>query len=171
LDSERVRALREVDVGKLEGAARVGDRGLTGRGASMPTFASRALAMESLAVFDAVSAVDGTPGYLLNMTAPADANANAAVAQAAHEVLAYLFPAQKATFDAALASALAAIPDGQGKTDGIALGAAVAAKIIALRANDGWDTNVIDDGSTAIGQWRPTAPGYMPAADPRSGRA
>jgi hypothetical protein len=137
--------------------------------ASMPTFASRALAMESLAVFDAVSAVDGTPGYLLNMTAPADSNANAAVAQAAHDVLAWLFPAQKATFDAALASTLGAIPNGQGKSDGIALGATVAAQIIALRANDGWDANVIDDGSTAVGQWRPTAPGFMPAADPQWG--
>jgi hypothetical protein len=135
--------------------------------AAMPTFASRALAMESLAVFDAVSAVDGTPGYLLNMTTPAGADANAAAAQAAHDVLAYLFPTQKATFDAALASALAAIPDGQGKTDGVALGQAVAAKIITLRANDGWDANVIDDGSTAVGQWRPTAPAYMPAADPQ----
>jgi hypothetical protein len=135
--------------------------------ASDPDFASRALAMESLAVFDAVSAIDGTPGYLLNMTAPADADANVAAAQAAHDVLTYLFPAQKATFDAALASALGAIPDGQGKTDGIALGAAVAAQIIALRANDGWNANVIDDGSTAVGQWRPTAPSYMPALDPQ----
>jgi hypothetical protein len=138
--------------------------------ASDPNFASRALAMESLAVFDAVSAIDGTPGYLLNMTAPADADANAAAAQAAHDVLAYLYPAQKATFDAALASTLAAIPDGQGKTDGIALGAAVAAKIIALRASDGWDANIIDDGSTAIGQWRPTAPAYMPGRRPAMGQ-
>jgi hypothetical protein len=135
--------------------------------ASTPEFASRVLAMESLAVFDAVSAIDGTSGYLLNMAAPADADANAAAAQAAHDVLAYLYPAQKATFDAALASALAAIPNGQGKTDGVTLGAAAAAKIIALRANDGWDANVIGDGSTAIGQWRPTAPMYMPAENPQ----
>jgi hypothetical protein len=135
--------------------------------ASTPEFASRALAMESLAVFDAVSAIDGTPGYLLNMTVPADADANAAAAQAAHDVLAYLYPAQKAAFDAALASALAAIPSGQGMTDGVTLGAVVAAKIIALRANDGWNVSVFDNGSTAVGQWRPTGPMYMPAENPQ----
>ena len=75
--------------------------------ASTPEFASRALAMESLAVFDAVSAIDGTPGYLLNMSAPSGTDANAAAAQAAHDVLAYLYPAQKATLDADLASSLA----------------------------------------------------------------
>jgi hypothetical protein len=103
--------------------------------ASTPEFASRALGMESLAVFDVVSAIDGTPGYLVNMSAPSDADVNAAVAQAAHDVLAYLFPDQKASFDAQLASTLGAIANGQGKTDGIAFGQSVAAKIIALRAN------------------------------------
>ncbi len=91
--------------------------------ASTPEFASRALAMESLAVFDVVSAIDGTPGYLVNMSAPSDADVNAAVAQAAHDVLAYLYPDQKASFDAQLASTLGAIAGGQAKSDGIALGA------------------------------------------------
>jgi hypothetical protein len=93
--------------------------------ASTPEFASRALGMESLAVFDVVSAIDGTPGYLVNMSAPSDADVNAAVAQAAHDVLAYLFPDQKASFDAQLGSTLATIANGQGKTDGIAFGQAV----------------------------------------------
>jgi PAP2 superfamily/Bacterial Ig-like domain len=135
--------------------------------ASTPEFASRALGMESLAVFDVVSAIDGTPGYLVNMSAPSDADVNAAVAQAAHDVLAYLFPDQKASFDAQLGSTLAAIANGQGKTDGIAFGQAVAAKIIALRANDGWNVNILDEGSTAVGQWQPTAPSYLTAQNPQ----
>lgn len=131
--------------------------------ASVPEFAARALAMESLAVFDAVSAINGSKGYLLNDTASSDANANVAVAQAAHDVLVYLYPGQEGAFDALLAQSLAAEPDGQGKIDGIALGSAVASQIIALRANDGWNNVVLDEGSSTPGQWRPTPPGYMPA--------
>src|SRR5262249_52954658 len=132
-----------------------------------PEFASRALAMESLAVLDAVSAVDGTPGYLVNMTAPADADADAAAAQAAHDVLAYLYPDQKAAFDGRLAADLANIPNGQGKADGVALGSAVAARIIALRANDGWNVNILDEGGTAPGVWQPTGPAFLPGENPQ----
>ncbi len=116
-----------------------------------------------------MSALNGTPGYLLNLSAPADADVSAAVAQAAHDALAYLFPAQKAAFDADLSAQLDAIPDGQSQTDGMALGALVAAKFIALRANDGWNATVFDEGSTATGQWRPTGPSFMPALAPQWG--
>ena len=135
--------------------------------ASTPEYASRALAIESIAVMNAVNALNGTPGYLYNLTAPADANANAAVAQAAHDVLAWLYPAQASTFDAVLASTLSAIPNGQAKTDGISLGSASAAKIIALRANDGYNTNIVDTGGTGVGIWQPTGPGFAPAQDPQ----
>ena len=131
--------------------------------ASIPEFAARALAMESLAVYNAISAIDGTKGYLFNATAAADASPDAAVAQAAHDVLAALYPAQKAALDALLAQSLSGIPDGQGKIDGIALGATVAAEIVALRANDGWNDVVIDNGSEAVGEWRPTPPAFAPA--------
>ena len=135
--------------------------------ASTPEYASRALAIESIAVMNAVNALNGTPGYLYNLTAPADANANAAVAQAAHDVLAWLYPAQASTFDTVLASTLSAIPNGQAKADGIQLGAASAAKIIALRANDGYNTNIVDTGGTGVGVWQETAPSYAPAEDPQ----
>jgi hypothetical protein len=135
--------------------------------ADAPTVASRALAMESIAVYDVISAIDGTPGYLVNASAASDASAAAAVAEAADTVLDYLYPAQAATFDAQLQAALVAITDGQGKTDGTALGQQVAQDIIALRANDGSSDSVIDNGSTAVGQWQPTAPGYGNAVTPQ----
>ena len=116
--------------------------------ADAPTVASRALAMESLAVYDAVSAIDGTPGYLVNLTAASDASAPAAVAEAADQVLDYLYPAQAAAFDAQLAVSLSVIPAGQARFDGIALGAEAAQAIIALRANDGSQTTVTDNGVT-----------------------
>ena len=105
--------------------------------ADPPTVASRSLAMESLAVYDAISAIDGTPGYLVNLTAPADTSADAAVAAAADEILDTLYPAQAASFDAQLAATLAALPAGQATSDGVAFGKTVADKILALRANDG----------------------------------
>ncbi len=67
--------------------------------ADAPTVASRALAMESLAVYDAIAAIDGTPGYLVNLTAASDASAQAAVAEAADQVLDDLYPAQITTFE------------------------------------------------------------------------
>jgi hypothetical protein len=81
----------------------------------------RSLAMESLAIFDAVNAIDGTPGYLVHLEAPVDAAPDAAVAAAGHRVLSYLYPAQQAAFNALFAASLETIPDGQGKIDGVAV--------------------------------------------------
>ena len=49
-----------------------------------------------------------------------------------------------ASVEAAYAAALAAIPDGRAKRQGIALGQAAAAAILALRAGDGSDTPLFD---------------------------
>jgi hypothetical protein len=135
--------------------------------ASDPLIASRAMAMVQAAVFDAVSAIEGTPGYGVQLTAPAGASANAAVASAAHTVLSYLYPAQQAAFDAQLASSLGQVPDGQSKTDGVALGQSAGNAIIALRANDGWNTFVDYVPGSGPGVWVPTAPMYMEALDPQ----
>ena len=71
------------------------------------------MAIESLAVFNAVTATEGTPGYLVSLTAPEGASAVAAAAQAAHDSLVPLFPSQSALFDAQLALSLGAVTDGQ----------------------------------------------------------
>lgn len=49
--------------------------------ASSPPVASRTMAIESPAVFNALSAIEGTPGYLINLTAP---EGDAPVAAVAH---------------------------------------------------------------------------------------
>ena len=135
--------------------------------ADAPTVASRVLAIESLAVYDTLSAINGTIGYAVSMAAPLGANVNAALAVAADAVLDQLFPSQAVTFDAALASQLAVIPDSQGKTDGIALGRTIAARELALRANDGSANNTTDYGSDAVGHWRPTPYAYAAATTPQ----
>ena len=84
---------------------------------------------------------------------------NAAVAQAAHDTLVDLFPAQTITFDALLAEDLSKIRDGRAKTDGIELGQRAATAILALRANDGsqHEEELCGDGyvpTARLGKWR-----------------
>lgn len=106
-------------------------------GSQDPLVGTRTLAMVHLAMHDAVNAVDRQ--YQPYAHAPMDtqADAVAAAATAAHRVLAGLFPAQSASLDARLADSLAAVPDGDAETKGIALGEQVAAGILQRRADDG----------------------------------
>ncbi|MCE9591652.1 MAG: hypothetical protein K8S99_14140, partial [Planctomycetes bacterium] len=135
--------------------------------ASYPTYASRAMAIESIAVYDTVQAIEGLPGYMVTTTAPAGANPTAAAAAAAHRVLVALFPARKAIFDAQLVNDLAAITDGQSETDGVTLGEAIADDILLLRANDGSGDYVNYSPGTAAGQWQQTGPAFDVALDPQ----
>jgi hypothetical protein len=106
---------------------------------SQPPFPqARFGAITQLAVFEAVNAITRQyEPYLGTITAPRDASPEAAAAAAAYGVLSNYFPASLSTLNAAYASSLAAIPDGPGKTAGIATGQAAAAAMIAERANDG----------------------------------
>ena len=94
------------------------------------------------------------------------------MATAAHHVLAnqfnlliaYGFSSQQAMLDAAYASSLALIPAGSAKTQGISVGMTAANSILTLRANDGWDKQVVLDTSYPQG----TAPGefrFLPDTD------
>ena len=72
----------------------------------------------------------------------------AAAAKAAHDVLVAVYPAQQATLDAELATWLAKVPNGSGKTKALTLGAKAAAAIVALRQNDGTDVNLFSPNYT-----------------------
>jgi hypothetical protein len=124
--------------------------------------AARALAMVHAAIFDAVNAIDRrfTP-YSADLQAVPGSSPEAAAAAAAHAVLMSLFPADKANLDSAYAASLATMPDGAAKTNGMALGEAVAAKIIALRRNDGWDAAVPYTQPFSPGVWQPLPPDYL----------
>jgi hypothetical protein len=122
------------------------------------------LAMVHGAIYDAVNAIDG--GHrplLLDARASANASKGAAVATAAHHVLLGLVatpPAAVVTsLDTLYASYLAAIPDGQAKTDGITVGAAAAAVMLADRAGDGRTATTTWPIGTAPGEWRLVPPG------------
>jgi hypothetical protein len=77
-----------------------------------PPYASRALALESIAVFDVLNAIHHRPGYLVDLDAPGHISATAAVAAAAKRILSDTFPDQKAAFTAELTKSLEAVPDG-----------------------------------------------------------
>ncbi len=107
-------------------------------GAQPPFPSTRYMATVQVAVFEAVNAITGDyEPYLGTITAPPGASTEAAAVAAAHGVLKAFFPAQSANLDQQRADSLATIPDGQAKNDGIAVGEAAAAAMVANRTNDG----------------------------------
>ena len=105
-----------------------------------PFAGTRAMAIVHTAMFDAINSIEGryTP-YKFTVSAPPGSSPEAAGVASAHAALVKLFPEQKAALDASYAASLAQIPDGTGKTAGIAVGEEVAAKVLAWRASDGAD--------------------------------
>src|SRR6266481_1349408 len=109
-------------------------------GAQPPTIHStRSFAILHATVYDAIDNIDGTfSPYLVRLPGVSrHASQPAAADQAAHDVLASLYPDFQAALDAELQQDLAQIADGQNKADGIAVGQTVAAQILSLRSNDG----------------------------------
>ena len=99
---------------------------------------TRSFAILHAAIYDAiVSITRDAPAYLISVTSPSSARPDAAAAEAGHDALVALYPKMKAALDQQLASELAAIPDGAGKQQGIQVGQTVAARLFAMRANDG----------------------------------
>lgn len=135
--------------------------------ATPPPVASRTMAMESVAVFEAVNAIEGGYYSYLGTLAPAPgASEDAAVAQAAYTVLSALYPSREPTFHAALDASLSAVPDGAAKTDGISLGNAAANGVLGLRANDNSSLVVPYTPGSNPGEWVPTPPANAPALLP-----
>jgi hypothetical protein len=123
---------------------------------------TRSFAILQAAEYDAVvSITHAAPPYLFSVPAPRGARSDAAADQAAHDVLAALYPAQKSGLDQMLAGQLAAIPDGRGKQQGIEVGASVAKSLVGLRSTDG--SAVIPPPfvpGTQPGDYRPTPPNF-----------
>ena len=116
-----------------------------------PLHESRIYAMMHVAIHDALNAINRrSRPYTFDMQARPGASPDAAVAAAARDVLVPLIGqlplelSSQSCIDAGVArveadytAALAAIPDNQAKAQGIAVGQAAAAAILALRADDG----------------------------------
>ena len=121
---------------------------------------TRSFAMLQAAEYDAVVSITHTASpYRAAVPAPDGARPDAAADQAAHDVLLALYPAARADLDTQLGGELATIPDGQAKTDGVAVGAAAAKQIVDLRATDGSAAAAAPfTAGTRPGDYRPTPP-------------
>ena len=92
------------------------------------------------AIYDAVAAVDGgLEPFATRVSAPPGASADAAVAQAARDVLVARIPAQAANVQNAYDAFMAGVPAGPAKEAGKAVGAATAAGMLAWRTGDHFD--------------------------------
>jgi hypothetical protein len=135
----------------------------------------------SAAVYDAVVAIEGGfEPYGPAIAAPEGASVEAAVVESAYRTLWAYFPPSacnpasppavyafclgiRPTLDALYAQALAAIPPGQAKTDGEAVGFQAASEIIALRSGDGLMTPI---GVTSSFPTLPPGPGVWRLTPP-----
>jgi hypothetical protein len=96
--------------------------------------------MVHAAMYDAVAAVEpGLDPFATTVTAPPGADADAAVAQAARDVLVARVSAQAPAVQAAYDAYMLSIPDGPAKDAGKAVGTAAAAGMLAMRTGDRFD--------------------------------
>jgi len=123
---------------------------------------TRSFAMLQAAEYDAVvSITHAAPPYRSAVPAPPGARPDAAADQAAHDVLAALYPAKRADLDAQLTGELAAIPASPAKQDGIGVGAAAAKQLVDLRAADGSAATAPPFvAGDRPGDYRPTPPKF-----------
>jgi len=143
---------------------------------------SRTLAIVQVAIHDALNTIDSRyERYAFTRTAPKGASVDAAVAAAARDALVgailvgplpftgFGTAAQQSAavtqVDAQYIAVLAAIPDGISKSDGIAIGQAAAAAILALRSADHATDFVAYTPGTRPGDWQPT-PNPIPSDPP-----
>ena len=140
---------------------------------------SRTMAMLHLAVHDALNAIDRRyEPYVYQTRTEASAAPAAAIAAAARDVLVGVIPAwgkpdQRAKalsiVENAYTADLAKLPDGLSKEQGIAVGQAAAAAMLAARKADGASAVLQYTPGTAPGQWRPhpnPVPANPPIGDP-----
>jgi hypothetical protein len=132
-----------------------------------PPVASLHLAMVEAAMYDAVNAIAGThEPYLQGLPrAPRMASKSAAAATAAHHVLVGLVPPLadnvKANLDTLYANSLAGISNRGLKMAGVKIGAAVAAKMLSTRSNDGRYVPYAFRVGDEAGEWRPELPAFV----------
>jgi membrane-associated phospholipid phosphatase len=143
---------------------------------------TRNFAILHAAIFDAVNNIEPefTPYLVRLRDVPRHASKIAAADQAAHDVLVSLYPAFQTSLDTQLQQDLAQLPDNDKdkdndndrdrdrgedrKADGIAVGQAVAAHLLAARANDGANVTLPPYiPGTQPGDYQLTPPNFAPA--------
>jgi membrane-associated phospholipid phosphatase len=140
-----------------------------------PLVMSRNAAIVQASVFDAVNGIEGRYSPIhVPPAAPPGASRRAAAVQAAYAALVRLYPSQQSTLNLQREASLAAIASGAAAEHsvsiarGIAWGQTVADAIWAWRSTDGFSPAPPSfTGGTAVGEWRPTPPAFLPGAGPQ----
>ncbi|MEA3065988.1 MAG: hypothetical protein QOJ27_2445 [Sphingomonadales bacterium] len=124
----------------------------------------RALSRASLALFEAVNAIDRRyESYLGFPAGEPSASQDAAAATAAYRVLSDHYPAQKTALDDSYAIAMQTVPEGPAREAGVKIGEAAAA---AARTAGGIDPAIVQEPyrpRTAPGEWVATG---LPQIEP-----
>ena len=150
----------------------IASRTIVQNGGKSPAASAVWFAYASIASYDAVNAIDQKhQPFYFSKRGSRSASKEAAALAAAHRVLVNYFPAQQAALDTNYALSLAAISaDPVAKSDGLSIGEAAAAAIIAARSGDGLEANVPYAPGSGPGVWQPTPPKYLTAATPWLGQ-
>jgi hypothetical protein len=127
-------------------------------GGTSPYMAVRVMGMVHAAMFDAVNSIERRyRPYLVQLPADPATSKEAAAAAAAATILATIDTKTADDMKVALRTYLGRLAEGAAKSDGIALGEIVAAKVIEARANDGCDAPDAYRPRTSPGVYVPTA--------------
>jgi hypothetical protein len=117
-----------------------------------------------LAMYDAVNAIVGDrEPYAVMPPVNKPASPYAAAVEAGYRVLLAETPSQQAALYFKYAQLRASIPDSPEKTNGAAVGAAVAQQLLLLRTNDGRNVNLPYMPRSGAGAWVPTPPAFLAA--------
>jgi hypothetical protein len=124
-----------------------------------PASSQYLLALAHGVMYDAVVAIEGQyRPFRVPVEVDHPASVDAAVATAAYHVLRQRVPAADPALTAEYHAYMAALPDDLPRHNGVAVGTRVAAKWLALRANDGFDLTVTyQPPQPGPGVWEPTA--------------
>jgi hypothetical protein len=140
-------------------------------GQTDPLNESRVFAIVHAAMHDALNAIERRyEPYRDGVAAGPGALPQAAVAAAAHGALIELLPAHKADFDMQFAETLAQIDDKRAAAAGMRVGRQAAARLLALRRDDGASRPAVHPAGTKAGDYRPTPPDFTPALFAQWGR-
>jgi|GraSoi_2013_20cm_1033751.scaffolds.fasta_scaffold04444_1 hypothetical protein len=125
----------------------------------------RNVSLMHLAMHDTLNSISRRhDSYGVHRSSP-DANPRAAVMAAGHGVAVRLYPDQASSLDNLYSKMLLTIPDEPGKNEGLVLGDEIAAKIVALRADDHFDYATPEPFVSGKGPYGSGPGAWRPAPD------
>ncbi|MEX1112430.1 MAG: vanadium-dependent haloperoxidase [Candidatus Andersenbacteria bacterium] len=124
-----------------------------------PPAAARAMAITHTAMYDAVVSITKThQPYHARPQASLSASPQAAAISAAYESLIHLFPQHTDRLENTFTASISQLPQTSEREEGISIGRAAAAEIIAWRSQDGHDAPSTYSPTQTPGRWSPTNP-------------